>query len=205
MLWCSSRSKGTLLHSANRCQLLVNDRGCWWGKYGFHLMVSPSMELTPLQTSGRWQTKRQLSTEAATARPRNCKLAALLFEDCFLQTTLPPLLIPDHVCYAQSSNVHDKCWYHPVENFFKMLYQVCVWITSNISRDARRGSSGCFRAILFSRSFQMGDLDKTKVVCTLFNAGLVYCRRSSSLKYQAAKQERILSTWRRKGVQSRTG
>lgn len=42
---------------------------------------------------------------------------------------------------------------------------------------------GLLQGKFFFKKLPNGDLDKTKVVCTLCKAELVYCRSSSSLKY----------------------
>ncbi|KAL7403542.1 hypothetical protein ABVT39_002053 [Epinephelus coioides] len=52
--------------------------------------------------SQKWRTKIRLMCS-------NSKPEALPFKDCFLRTSLPPLFIPEHLCYTRSSNVHDQC------------------------------------------------------------------------------------------------
>ena len=49
--------------------------------------------------------------------------------------------------------------------------------------DAARKPPGLLQGKFIFKKLPNGNLDKTKVVCTLCNAELVYCRSSSSLKY----------------------
>ncbi|KAL1279421.1 hypothetical protein QQF64_026094 [Cirrhinus molitorella] len=49
--------------------------------------------------------------------------------------------------------------------------------------DAAMKPPGLLQGKCIFKKLPNGNLDKTKVVCTLCNAELVYCRSSSSLKY----------------------
>lgn len=57
--------------------------------------------------------------------------------------------------------------------------------TTNVTADMEttKKPPGLLQEKFVFKKLPNGNLDKTKVVCTLCNAELVYCRGSSSLKY----------------------